>query len=137
MVIAKSDIARTAELHDLSFRTLRYYEERGLLNPIRRGVTRIYTSEDHLRIKIIQTGKRLGFSLAQIHDLIEPRAPAPSRGEKKLAEQGSILGFLTCDEIQQQLQLLERQRNDVNDTIIELRKSLDDEQDKSHNRNRL
>jgi DNA-binding transcriptional MerR regulator len=55
---------------DATPRTLRFYEDQGLLTPERRGQTRLYSSKDRARLGLILRGKRLGFSLAQIAELI-------------------------------------------------------------------
>ena len=47
-------------------RTLRFYETRGLLDPKRRGQTRLYSRRDRARLKLILQGKRVGFSLTEI-----------------------------------------------------------------------
>jgi DNA-binding transcriptional MerR regulator len=55
---------------DVTPRTLRFYEDQGLLEPARRGQTRLYSNADRVRLGLILRGKRLGFSLAQIAELI-------------------------------------------------------------------
>ncbi|MEO0819256.1 MAG: MerR family DNA-binding transcriptional regulator [Pseudomonadota bacterium] len=52
-------------------RALRFYEQKELLNPIRHRQNRYYTARDRARLKLILRGKRFGFSLAEIHDLLE------------------------------------------------------------------
>jgi DNA-binding transcriptional MerR regulator len=56
-------------------RTLRFYEEKGLLNPARRGQTRVYSTTDRTRLKLLLRGKRLGLSLDQSADIIEMYDP--------------------------------------------------------------
>ena len=51
-------------------RTLRFYEEKGLLEPERRGRTRLYTAADRVRLKLILRGKQLGFTLDESAELI-------------------------------------------------------------------
>jgi DNA-binding transcriptional MerR regulator len=63
-----SDLAR--EL-DVTTRTIRFYEEQGMLSPERRGQERIYQAKDRVALKLILRGKRLGFSLAECRELIE------------------------------------------------------------------
>ncbi|WP_268800923.1 MerR family transcriptional regulator [Pseudomonas huanghezhanensis] len=62
-----SDLAR--EL-DITTRTIRFYEEQGMLTPERRGLERIYTARDKVTLRLILRGKRIGFSLAECRDLI-------------------------------------------------------------------
>lgn len=52
-------------------RTLRFYEQKELLSPIRDGQHRLFTSRDRARLKLILQGKRFGFSLAEIRELLE------------------------------------------------------------------
>ncbi len=52
-------------------RTIRFYEDQGLLSPTRNGQNRIYQARDRVRLKLILRGKRLGFSLKEIKKLIE------------------------------------------------------------------
>ena len=52
-------------------RTIRFYEDQGLLSPTRNGQNRIYRARDRVRLKLIFRGKRLGFSLKEINKLIE------------------------------------------------------------------
>lgn len=52
-------------------RTLRYYEERGLLNPARKGGRRVYSDRDRVRLKLILRGRRLGFSLSEIRGMLD------------------------------------------------------------------
>jgi len=56
-------------------RTLRFYEEKGLLSPSRQGQSRIYSSADRSRLRLILRGKRLGFSLLESQQLIEMYEP--------------------------------------------------------------
>ena len=51
-------------------RTIRFYEDQGLLSPTRTGQNRIYQARDRIRLKLILRGKRLGFSLKEINKLI-------------------------------------------------------------------
>ena len=55
---------------DVTTRTLRFYEEKGLLEPERLGQKRLYTAADRVRLKLILRGKRLGFSLEESAELI-------------------------------------------------------------------
>jgi len=63
-----SDLSRE---FDITTRSIRFYEDQGLLKPKRRGQTRIYSLKDRVRLKLILRGKRLGFSLAETRRLFE------------------------------------------------------------------
>ena len=67
-VYSNTDLAQ--EL-DLTTRTIRFYEDRGLLRPARRGQQRIYSRADKTRLKLVLRGKRLGWPLDDIREMIE------------------------------------------------------------------
>ena len=115
-------ITQTAEEFGISLRTLRFYESKGLIRPVRIGTSRVYTSDDRIRLKLIATGKRLGFSLAQIHDSIG-RAAMESEPDKseRASGAGSLTELLSKDQIGQQLQIIERQRDELDQSIAELK----------------
>ena len=64
-------ISELASEFDISTRTIRYYEEVGLINPKRDGNRRIYTRSDRTRLKLILRGKNFGFTLDEIKEMIE------------------------------------------------------------------
>lgn len=64
-------IGGLAKEFDITTRSIRFYEDQGLLAPLRKGQTRIYSQRDRVRLKLILRGKRLGFSLAETGRLFE------------------------------------------------------------------
>ena len=64
-------ISNLSKEFDITTRSIRFYEDQGLLKPKRRGQTRIYGLKDRVRLKLILRGKRLGFSLAETRRLFE------------------------------------------------------------------
>ncbi len=64
-------IRQMSERHDVTARALRFYEAKGLLSPIRIGQRRLFTHEDNKRLRLILRGKRFGFTLEQIKDLLD------------------------------------------------------------------
>ena len=64
-------ISELAREFDVTTRSIRFYEDQGLLNPTRQGQTRIYSRQDRVRLKLTLRGKRLGFSLAEIRELFD------------------------------------------------------------------
>jgi DNA-binding transcriptional MerR regulator len=62
------DLARE---FDVTLRTLRFYEDKDLLHPQRDGLNRIYSRRDRARLKLILMGKRVGFSLSEIRELLD------------------------------------------------------------------
>jgi len=104
-------ITQLTQEFDITTRTLRFYEAQGLVAPTRRGRQRLYTPGDRTRIKLILRGKRLGFSLNEIKEMIEMYASAPG-------ETGQLR--LLLDKIAaRRAELLEKQR-DIELTLLEL-----------------
>lgn len=64
-------IGELAREFGVTLRALRFYEDKGLLNPQRRGQSRVYSRRDRARLKIILMGKRVGFSLGEIRDMLD------------------------------------------------------------------
>lgn len=56
---------------DVTPRTLRFYEQKGLLSPARRGWTRLFSYRDRARLSLILRGKRVGFSLEEIKEMLD------------------------------------------------------------------
>ncbi len=115
-----SDLARS---YGVSLRTLRFYEDRGLLHPRRQGTMRYYGAADRIRLELILKGKRLGFTLSEIQDLIASRAkggaPSVPGGDSDLTVS------LGREQIAAQIVHLERQRADIEGAIAELRGAYD------------
>ena len=85
-------IGELSKLFDITARSIRFYEEQGLLVPERQGQSRIYHLKDKVRLKLILRGKRLGFSLAEIKTLFElydtnPNSAAQLQTMLELTEQ--------------------------------------------------
>lgn len=68
----------------MTTRTLRFYEDRGLLSPARRGTTRIYSDRDRTRLKLTLRGKRLGFSLEECREVIDMYDPSRALNARQL-----------------------------------------------------
>lgn len=64
-------IGELAKEFDITNRSIRFYEDQGLLAPERNGQTRIYSAKDRVRLKLILRGKRLGFSLAETKNIFD------------------------------------------------------------------
>jgi DNA-binding transcriptional MerR regulator len=64
-------IAELAREFGVTTRTIRFYEDRGLIMPLREGRRRVYRSRDRVRLRLIMRGKRLGFSLEEIREMID------------------------------------------------------------------
>lgn len=64
-------IQEVADSLGITTRTLRFYEDKGLIDPHRVGNSRIYTKRDTARMQLILRGKRLGFSLKEIQEFLD------------------------------------------------------------------
>jgi DNA-binding transcriptional MerR regulator len=104
-------IAELAREFDITTRAIRFYEDEGLLTPRRRGQTRIYALRDRTRLKLILRGKRLGFSLQEIAEMVTMYDATPG-------EAGQLDLFLR--RIAERRATLEQQREDIKVTLAEL-----------------
>lgn len=96
---------------DVTTRTIRFYEDEGLISPARRGQTRLFSARDRIRLKLILRGKRLGFSIGEIREIIDLYDAAPG-------EFGQLRFFL--GKIAGRRAMLEQQRADIVETLEEL-----------------
>jgi len=103
-------IADLAKEFGISTRAIRFYESKGLLAPERVGATRIFRRRDRARLILILRGKRLGFSLRDISDYL-------SLYDADRSQQVNLL----AEKVDERIALLERQRDDLETTIDELR----------------
>ncbi len=104
-------ITQLTQEFDITTRTLRFYETQGLLTPQRRGRQRLYSPADRTRLKLILRGKRLGFSLADISEIIEMYGKAPG-------EAGQLNIMMT--KIASRRAELQEKRRDIELTLSEL-----------------
>ncbi len=68
-------ISDLAAEFDVTTRSIRFYEDKGLLSPLRKGTTRVYSNQDRIKLKLILRGKRLGLSLDEAREIIEMYNP--------------------------------------------------------------
>lgn len=104
-------ITELAKEFGVTTRTLRHYEEQGLLNPKREGMNRIFNQRDRVRLKLALRGKRLGFSLKDIRELFELYDLA--KDENKQLEE-----FLA--RLEKRRVILEQQREDIEVMLNEI-----------------
>lgn len=105
-------ISELAETFGITSRALRFYEDRGLLNPHRDGTKRIYHARDRARLQLILRGKRLGFSLTEISawlDLYELE-----NGQQRQYE-------VLLIECRKRMAELEQKTDDLKETLSELK----------------
>lgn len=104
-------IADLSQEFGISTRAIRFYEAKGLLNPERVGGTRVFRRRDRARLILILRGKRLGFSLRDISDYLSLYDAHSQTAQTKLL----------VAKVDERLDLLERQKADLETTIGELR----------------
>lgn len=92
-------------------RALRFYEDEGLISPERRGLSRIYSQRDRARLAWILRGKRVGFSLADIRQMID----LYDLGDGRRAQRA-----ITIERCRERIATLQAQRTDIDAAILEL-----------------
>ncbi|HEX8302396.1 MerR family DNA-binding transcriptional regulator [Sphingomonas sp.] len=92
-------------------RALRFYEDEGLIGPERRGTQRIYSHRDRARLAWILRGKRVGFSLGEIKEMIDLYDVGDGRSTQKQ---------VTLERCEDRIRLLEEQKHDIDAHIAEL-----------------
>ena len=103
-----TDLARE---HAVTLRTIRFYEDRGLLAPERRGTLRVYRNRDRVRLALVLRGRRLGFSLDEIARIIDMYDAEPG----EVGQLRYLLQQIAARRIE-----LEQRRHDIDDTLTEL-----------------
>ena len=101
-------IPELADEFNVTTRTIRFYEEKGLIAPKREGQRRIYSPADRVRIKLILRGKRIGMSLAECVEIIDMYDPEHNNRDQL----HSLL-----QRVQERRERLEQQRQDIDDML--------------------
>ncbi|MDP3899142.1 MAG: MerR family DNA-binding transcriptional regulator [Mesorhizobium sp.] len=104
-------IGDMAKTYGVTLRTLRFYEDKGLLNPKRDGSTRLYTHRDRARLKLILLGRKVGFTLRDVKHMMDLYDPSGSNS-KQLK--------VTLDKSEKQMSRLVKQRATIEEAIGEL-----------------
>lgn len=97
-------------------RALRFYEDEGLIAPERRGLSRIYSKRDRARLAWILRGKRVGFSLAEIREMVDLYDAGDNRSAQRR---------VTIAKCRQKIEMLKQQKKDIDGTIRELSTFID------------
>jgi DNA-binding transcriptional MerR regulator len=105
-------IGEISRLYGVTLRALRFYEQRGLLKPIRRGGSRLYDGLQKVRLQMILKGKHLGFTLTEISDLLEADSSRDKKNHDFVLDEKMVLS---------QLRHLEERRSELDGAIEELR----------------
>jgi DNA-binding transcriptional MerR regulator len=104
-------ISDLAQEFALTTRAIRFYEDEGLLSPVRRGQTRVYGERERTRIKLILRGKRLGLALSEIRELFDIYAATGN-------ERPQLAKFLQM--LADRRAMLLQQREDIDAVLVEI-----------------
>ena len=108
-------IRQMCDAFEVTPRTLRFYEAKELLFPIREGQKRLFTRRDRARLKLILRGKRFGFSLEEIRQLLDLY---------DMGDQQQTQLVRTFEIAQERLTDLVKQRDELNEAIDDLKEQL-------------
>ena len=111
MPTATWTISELSKEFDITPRTIRFYEDQGILSPARQGRNRVYVARDRTRLKLALRGKRLGLQLSEIRDLID-MYDGPRDTTAQLKHYLSVL--------QSQRATLEQQKHDIEEILGEI-----------------
>ena len=97
-------------------RTLRFYEQKGLLSPARRGWTRLFSYRDRARLKLILRGKKVGFSLEEIKEMLDLYN----------LRDGQLTQLrVASTKMRERLEALHQQRIEIDEAIVDLKRSVE------------
>ncbi len=100
----------------VTHRTLRFYEDKGLVSPRRRGLARIYSRRDRARLKLVILGKKVGFSLTEIGEMLELYE----------LKDGQVTQLrVALARFAKQIGLLRQQKRDIEQAIDELTRTME------------
>jgi DNA-binding transcriptional MerR regulator len=105
-------IGRLADEFAVTPRTIRFYEDKELLHPARNGLARVFSRGDRARLKLILRGRRLGFSLAEIKEMLDLYNFGDGQVEQLR---------VTLQKGRERIATLEQQRDEIESVLSELR----------------
>ena len=109
-LMADYSISQLSKEFEITTRTIRHYEDLGLLAPTRRGQTRVYSPADRIRLKLILRGKRRGLSLDDSREIIDMYEP----------------GKTNVDQLRKLIDAIQLQRHKLNQRLDDISKLLQD-----------
>ncbi|GEK74097.1 MULTISPECIES: MerR family transcriptional regulator [Halomonas] len=121
-------IGELAQIFEVTPRTIRFYEQEGLLAPTRQGQKRIYREKDRVRLKLTLRGKRLGFSLAEIREVVMMYDAMPDGNARQLRRLLELLAEKRAN-LERQLEdirLMRLEIDDVDQRAREVLRQLED-----------
>jgi Predicted transcriptional regulators len=104
-------IGEMASAFGVTLRALRFYEDKGLLSPRREGTTRLYSRRDRARLKLILLGRKIGFSLRDVKQVIDLYDPSGSNAKQLRT---------ALEKSEKQLVRLQKQQTAIKEAISEL-----------------
>ena len=107
-------ISELAREFDVTPRTIRFYEDQGIVSPARSGRNRVYVPRDRTRLKLALRGRRLGLQLSEIVTLINLYDRGGTSSKAQLRQYAEVLAS--------HREKLERQRRDLDETLQEIRR---------------
>ena len=104
-------ISELSKTFDITPRAIRFYEDQGLLSPLREGTRRVYQEKDRVRLRLILRGKRLGFPLSEIKEIFDLY-------DNEMGEETQLMVLIR--KIQERRVRLEQQRDDIEVVLTEM-----------------
>ena len=104
-------ISELSKSFDITPRAIRFYEDQGLLSPLREGTRRVYQEKDRVRLRLILRGKRLGFPLSEIKEIFDLY-------DNEVGEETQLKVLIR--KIQERRLRLEQQRDDIEVVLTEM-----------------
>ena len=102
-------IQHLSKTYETTPRTIRYYEDKGIISPKRQGVTRVFSERDKVRLELALRGRRLGFSVDEIREIIDMYDPDQPDDPQQL--------LFLCQKIREHRTVLLNKINDIYETL--------------------
>lgn len=109
-------IGEMAKIYGVTLRTLRFYEDKGMLSPKREGATRLYSQRDRTLLKLILLGRKVGFSLRDVKNMIDLYDPKGSNVRQLK---------VTLEKSTKQMTRLVKQKEELDEAMADLGQLID------------